>query len=642
MNRFYRLHTRLLAWPRGSKRVLMLGADIICLPLLLMAAYAIRLDQPLSVPRDWFLLPLAPVLTISALWMTGYYRAMVRYLGSSQVWAVMAGVSVASIGLAAAAFMLQAAATPRSIFVIYWLLGILYFGGSRFLARRYLHWAIGGHGRRVPVAVFGAGQAGIQAAMALQNGTEFLPVAFVDDNPQLHGSTIQGIRVVSREGLRTMAERQAVETVLLSMPSLGRARRMEIVRFLEGLHLKVKSVPGMSDIIHGRARLEDVRDVAVEDLLGRDPVPPDEKLLSGSARGKRVLVTGAGGSIGSELCRQLIELRPRKLVLFEMSEFGLYAIERELQPRCRELGIELFAVLGSVANRKLVRGTISRHDIQTVYHAAAYKHVPIVEENVQAGVENNVFGTLVVAEESERAGVERCVLISTDKAVRPTNVMGASKRLAEMALQALADRGSDTIFSMVRFGNVLGSSGSVVPVFREQIRNGGPVTVTHPEVIRYFMTIPEAAQLVIQAGTMAKGGEVFVLDMGEPVRIYDLACTMIHLMGFTLRDADNPEGDIEVVFSGLRPGEKLYEELLIGENSIGTPHPGIMLAREEFLEWNEFSRVLTMLRNLLLTQDDEGIRMLLSQYVNGYRLPLDEKLPARSATVAGGSPAAMH
>lgn len=641
MTRFYRLHTRLLAWPRTPKRVLMLGADALCLPLLLMIAYALRLDQPLGIPKDWFLLPLAPALTVSALWMTGYYRAMVRYLGSSQVWSVMGGVSVASVGLAAAAYMLQASATPRSIFIIYWLLGLLYFGGSRFLVRRYLHWAVGGHGRRIPVAIYGAGQAGIQAVMSLQNGREFLPVAFVDDNRRLQGTTIQGIRVLGRDGLRALARQGGVETVLLSMPSISRARRMEIVRFLEDLHLKVKSVPGLSDIIHGRARIEDVRDVAVEDLLGRDAVSPDEKLLCGSVRDKHVLVTGAGGSIGSELCRQIVELRPRSLVLFEISEFALYGIERELQPRCRELGIELFAELGSVVNRKLVRGVMSRRAIQTVYHAAAYKHVPIVEANVQAGVENNVFGTLTVAEESERAGVERCVLISTDKAVRPTNVMGASKRLSEMALQALAGRGSDTIFSMVRFGNVLGSSGSVVPVFREQIRNGGPLTVTHPEVIRYFMTIPEAAQLVVQAGTMAKGGEVFVLDMGEPVRIYDLACTMIHLMGFTLRDADNPDGDIEVVFTGLRPGEKLYEELLIGENSIGTPHPGIMLAREEYLEWNEFSRVLTMLRNLLLTQDDDGIRMLLSQYVSGYRSPVTDGAPGHTDAIAR-APAAVH
>lgn len=619
MNELHRLHVTLLGWPRFAKRLLMLVLDAAVLPCLMALAFVLRSDDGLiRLGHDLWLLAAAPTITVTALSALNYYRAVIRYMGAEQVWATLVGMMVSCSVLAGLAYMVPAEHTPRSVFIIYGLLGLLYLGGSRFMARRYLQWVIGGYGSRRPVAIYGAGSAGAQAAASLQSGHEFWPVAFIDDNSAMHGSSIQGIKVFGRGGLKKLVAKKQVDTVLLSMPSISRHRRLEVVHFLEQLHVKVKSIPGLSDIIHDRARIEEVRDVAIEDLLGRDAVPPNEALLHKSVTGKNILVSGAGGSIGSELCRQLIALEPTSLTLFELSEYSLYAIEREIGPICRQMGIELHVVLGSVLNKSLVQSALVKYRIDTVYHAAAYKHVPIVEANPLAGIENNVLGTLAMAEAAESAEVERFILISTDKAVRPTNVMGASKRLAEMVLQSIAARDSKTVFTMVRFGNVLGSSGSVVPVFREQIRQGGPVTVTHPDVIRYFMTIPEAAQLVIQAGSMASGGEVFVLDMGEPVRIFDLACTMIHLMGLSVKNDSHQDGDIEIQFSGLRPGEKLYEELLIGEDSVGTAHAGIMQAHEEFLPWQELSRVIDQLEQLVVNQDGEGVRSVLSQFVTGY------------------------
>lgn len=618
MNIFLRYQSKLLSLPRAAKQSLMIGIDLLAFPCAIILAFAIRLDTGLTLPLDSWLIFAAPIITVAVLYFSNFYQMVVRYLGSETVWSIVLGMTVATAVLAALAYMWPAKFVPRSVFIIYWLLGVLYLGGSRFLMRRYLYWVVGSFGSRIAVAIYGAGAAGAQAASALQNDGDFWPAVFVDDDKRLHGTTIQGIKVLGRDGLCKAVEDGTIDTVLLSMPSISRRTRLDIVHFLETLHVTVKSIPALPDIINGRAYIEDVRDVAIEDLLGRDSVPPNEKLLHASVKGKNVLVTGAGGSIGSELCRQLVLLKPERLILLELSEYALYALERELSPLCEEHGVELDAALGSVLNRKLIVSTLRKYQVQTVYHAAAYKHVPIVEHNIQSGVDNNVSGTLVMAEEAERAGVERFILISTDKAVRPTNVMGASKRMAELVLQSFADRGSNTIFSMVRFGNVLGSSGSVVPLFRQQIRAGGPVTVTHPEVTRYFMTIPEAAQLVIQAGSMANGGEVFVLDMGEPVRIFDLAVTMIHLMGLTVRDCDNLDGDIEVQFSGLRAGEKLYEELLIGEQSVGTDHPAIMRAHEELIPWGELSNIIGSMRELLHEGDDLGVRRLLSQCVAGY------------------------
>lgn len=632
---FRLLHKDLIGWPRLAKRLLMFALDATMLPLLMLAAFMIRLDSGFFLPADIWLLPAAAVVSIAILYFSGFYRMVIRFMGSEMAYSIFGSMLLASSLLAALAYMVPATQTPRSVFIIYALLAMLYLGGSRFLARRYLFWAVGKVSERKHVVIFGAGGAGVQAAASLMNAGIYHPLAFIDDDLARRGELLQGLPVLGRKDLLPLLKRRDVHAVLLAMPSAARHERMEVVRFLESLNttVKIKTVPALPDIITGKARIEELRDVGVEDLLGRDPVPPQQKLLDVTIRDKVVLVTGAGGSIGSELCRQILAQRPRRLVLLEVSEIGLYSIEQELRKQCAGCGIKMVSMLGSVTNRELVAAILTENKVQTVFHAAAYKHVPIVEHNVCAGVRNNVIGTQVMAEEAEKAAVERFILISTDKAVRPTNVMGASKRMAELVLQSMAARGSKTIFTMVRFGNVLGSSGSVVPLFREQIRQGGPVTVTHPEVIRYFMTIPEASQLVIQAGAMAQGGEVFVLDMGEPVRIYDLACTMIRLMGMSLRDADNPNGDIEVSFSGLRPGEKLYEELLIGTDSSGTEHPAILQAHEEMVPWSQLSSVLVNLSALLQSRDDQQIRLLLQRYVSGYnpseqQAEKDEALPS--------------
>ncbi len=524
------------------------------------------------------------------------------------------------ITLAAMSYMVPAE-VPRSIFVIYWLLGTMYLGASRFLARRFLFRVMAGYLNRERVAVFGAGEAGAQLVAALQSGRELNPVLVVDDDPGKQGSLLCGVPVVNRQGLQAKAKQGAISTVLLALPTLPRHRRMALVNWLEQLDIRVQTVPTFNDIASGRARLDEIQDVAIEDLLGRDTVPPRLDLLSRCISGKHVLVTGAGGSIGSELCRQIVKLAPARLVLLEQSEVALYDIERELRGLIELSGRDttLVPMLGSVVNRGHVQRLCRENRIDTLYHAAAYKHVPIVEANPAAGVRNNIIGTLAAAEGAEAAGVKHFILVSTDKAVRPTNVMGATKRFAEMVLQTMAARGSETVFSIVRFGNVLGSSGSVVPLFRDQIRQGGPVTVTHPEVVRYFMTIPEASQLVIQAGAMAKGGEVFVLDMGEPVRILDLAQTMIRLMGLSVRDESNPEGDIEIVFSGLRPGEKLFEELLIGDASVRTEHEMIMQAHEETLSDSDVVTAMEAFRAALDRGQSEPLKALLRSYVNGYQ-----------------------
>ena len=576
--------SRVLQCSRWQKRAIMMVADALVLPVLLWGAYALRFSTLQPVVQDTWLFVVAALTSVAMLYVCGFYRSILRYLGSEAAWSIVTGMSASVITLAAMSYMVPAE-VPRSIFVIYWLLGTMYLGASRFLARRFLFRVMAGYLNRERVAVFGAGEAGAQLVAALQSGRELNPVLVVDDDPGKQGSLLCGVPVVNRQGLQAKAKQGAVTTVLLALPTLPRHRRMALVNWLEQLDIRVQTVPTFNDIASGRARLDEIQDVAIEDLLGRDTVPPRLDLLSRCISGKHVLVTGAGGSIGSELCRQIVKLAPARLVLLEQSEVALYDIERELRGLIEQSGRDttLIPMLGSVVNRGHVQRLCRENRIDTLYHAAAYKHVPIVEDNPAAGVRNNIIGTLAAAEGAQAAGVKHFILVSTDKAVRPTNVMGATKRFAEMVLQTMAARGSETVFSMVRFGNVLGSSGSVVPLFRDQIRQGGPVTVTHPDVVRYFMTIPEASQLVIQAGAMAKGGEVFVLDMGEPVRILDLAQTMIRLMGLSVRDETNPEGDIDIVFSGLRPGEKLFEELLIGDASVRTEHEMIMQAHEETL-----------------------------------------------------------
>ncbi|HAR58948.1 MAG: polysaccharide biosynthesis protein [Gammaproteobacteria bacterium] len=598
----------------------MMITDALILPLLLWGAYALRFSTLQPVVHDTWLFPIAALTSVAMLYVCGFYRSILRYLGSEAAWSIVTGMAASVITLAAMSYMVPAE-VPRSIFVIYWLLGTMYLGASRFLARRFLFRVMAGYLNRERVAVFGAGEAGAQLVAALQSGRELNPVLVVDDDPGKQGSLLCGVPVVNRQGLQAKAKQGAISTVLLALPTLPRHRRMALVNWLEQLDIRVQTVPTFNDIASGRARLDEIQDVAIEDLLGRDTVPPRLDLLSRCISGKHVLVTGAGGSIGSELCRQIVKLAPARLVLLEQSEVALYDIERELRGLIELSGRDttLVPMLGSVVNRGHVQRLCRENRIDTLYHAAAYKHVPIVEANPAAGVRNNIIGTLAAAEGAEAAGVKHFILVSTDKAVRPTNVMGATKRFAEMVLQTMAARGSETVFSIVRFGNVLGSSGSVVPLFRDQIRQGGPVTVTHPEVVRYFMTIPEASQLVIQAGAMAKGGEVFVLDMGEPVRILDLAQTMIRLMGLSVRDESNPEGDIEIVFSGLRPGEKLFEELLIGDASVRTEHEMIMQAHEETLSDSDVVTAMEAFRAALDRGQSEPLKALLRSYVNGYQ-----------------------
>ena len=605
---------------RQRKALLMLGADALLLPLALWSAFALRLGETgLQVPHGAWIYLLAPLYAIPVFIRLGLYRAIIRYMDDRVVWVVSAGVSI-SVLLMIATAHLFGLWIPRSVFLIYWVIAALYVGGSRFLARGMIlgrHYAFE---TKTPVIIYGAGSAGTQVALSLRAGSEFSVVAFVDDDRDREHTVVAGIEVFSTEMLPKLLEKYEVRTVLFAMPTLSRTKRNAIMNNLENLHVRLLTVPVMADVVSGAVRVEDIRDVEIDDLLGRDIVPPDPGLLAANIRGKTVLVTGAGGSIGSELCRQILRQSPKRLVLFDVTEFSLYQIDQELQAEAGKMnkGVEVVPLLGSVLNRDRLEQVMRCFEVHTIYHAAAYKHVPLVEFNPIEGVRNNVWGTLNAAEAAIAAGVEKFVLISTDKAVRPTNVMGATKRLAELVLQGLASRTSNTCFVMVRFGNVLGSSGSVVPLFRCQIQTGGPITLTHPEITRYFMTIPEASQLVIQAGAMAKGGDVFVLDMGQPVKIMDLARRMVHLSGLEVLDDQHPNGDIEIRISGLRPGEKLYEELLIGENVTGTTHPLIMRAEEESTPWEVLRRRLDELDEACLSSDIPGIRHLLKDSIRGY------------------------
>jgi FlaA1/EpsC-like NDP-sugar epimerase len=510
------------------------------------------------------------------------------------------------------------------VFGSYAAIAILGVGGVRILARQFFTTFSGRDAE--PLAVYGAGDSGRQISAALASSPEYRPVAFIDDSLGLQGAVINGLKVYSPSQLPSLIRRYPDLGLLLALPSVARRRRQEILQSLAPYGLHVRSLPDMGDILTGEAQAGEIRELDVADLLGREAVTPNDGLFAACIRKRAVMVTGAGGSIGSELCRQILRSSPSRLVIFELSELALYQIERELRAVTEEdeLLTELVPILGNAQNRDRVRGAMRAYGIETVYHAAAYKHVPIVEENVAEGMFNNVLSTWVAAEAAIEAGVETFVLVSTDKAVNPTNAMGATKRAAEMVLQGLQQRSSTTRFAMVRFGNVLASSGSVVPLFQSQIRSGGPVTVTHPDVIRYFMTIPEAAQLVIQAGSMARGGDVFVLDMGQPVRIVDLARRMINLMGRSVRDAANPAGDIEIKFTGLRPAEKLYEELLIGNNVSGTEHPMIMRAVEHSLPWAQLEPLLKSMFEFARGGDTpaalKALRQIVVEYTPAHRV----------------------
>lgn len=585
----------LLALPRSVKRIISVVIDTVFLTLSLLLAFVLTQNGNVSQFQT-MVLAFAVTLPLTLLVFTklGLYRAVIRYMGQHALGAVLFGI-IASGVILALLFAGLGVQDKTNLVVVYALLALVSSGGIRLGARLVLQPSNNSHKTRV--LIYGAGSSGRQLAQALINGEQYHPVMFVDDDTTLQRSTILGIPVSGPENIASIIKQRSIGRILLAMPSASRSRRREVLDKLEELPIPVLSIPGMSDLVNGSMRIDELQDVKIEDLLGRDPVAPKKKLLHANIKGKVVMVTGAGGSIGSELCRQIVMCEPVTLVLFELSEYSLYAIERELKQTIANEGLDvnLVPVMGTVQRQSRLETVMRTFGVQTVYHAAAYKHVPLVEYNVVEGVRNNVFGTWYAAEAAIKAGVETFVLISTDKAVRPTNVMGASKRLAELVLQGLAQHQSKTRFCMVRFGNVLGSSGSVVPLFREQIRKGGPVTVTHKDIIRYFMTIPEASQLVIQAGAMGKGGDVFVLDMGEPVRIADLARRMIHLMGLEVRDAEHPNGDIEIQFSGLRPGEKLYEELLVGNNVRKTDHSRIMAADELCLTWPEMLHLLERL-----------------------------------------------
>ena len=609
---------------RMYKRLIMVVADLLALSLALWSGYALRLSEwwpERYLQEGWWLFLVIPLFGVYIFMRLGLYRAVVRFMGAQAIWAVVKGVSLLATLLSAIAFVFSVDPFPRSVPINFALAALVYVGGSRLLVRHYYHWALKYYVNKDAVIIYGAGGAGIQLATALSDGREFYPVGFIDDDRSLCGSIIKGLPVHSPHNIASLIAKSHIKHVLLAIPNASNKERREMLERLNNLNVHVKTIPSMPELLSGQASIEQLRGVKVEELLGRDSVPPMASLMAKCIVGKVVMITGAGGSIGSELCRQVLKQKPKAVILFEVSEYNLYQIEQELRAKINELGrgVDLYPLLGSVADRRRVQKIIQHFSVDTIYHAAAYKHVPIVEHNIVAGAVNNIMGTRVVAEEAAKLGVRHFILISTDKAVRPTNIMGATKRFAEMILQDLSNTNSNTTFSMVRFGNVLGSSGSVVPLFRKQIKEGGPITITHKDITRYFMTIPEAASLVIQAGSMAEGGDVFVLDMGEPVKIVELAKRMIQLSGLELKNSDNPEGDIEIKYTGLRPAEKLYEELLVGGNVVGTDHSKIMRANEAALSHADLQTYLADIDTACQQYDYKQLKEILSLAVSGYQ-----------------------
>ena len=644
-----KLRSLMLGLSRRNKRIVQVGADVVLIWIALALAFVVRLGfdaayKPIST--HLWLFATAPILTIPIFIRFGMYRAVMRFFGNDALIAIGKAVSLSALLLALVVYWYSnhKVVVPRSIVFNYWWLCVVMIGGLRLLMRQYFlgDWFMAS--QHVPftsrndglpkVAIYGAGAAGNQLVAALRLGRLMRPVAFIDDDETITKRTVAGLQVYKPKHIQQMIDATGAEEILLAVPSATRARRREILEYLEGYPLHVRSVPGFMDLASGRVKVDDIQEVDIADLLGRDSVPAQDDLLERCITGKTVMVTGAGGSIGSELCRQILMLKPARLLLFEHSEFNLYNILGELEQQIDRvsLNVELLPILGSVRYFDKMVDVMRTWNVDTVYHAAAYKHVPMVEHNSAEGVLNNVMGTLHTAQAALQVGVANFVLISTDKAVRPTNVMGSTKRLAEMVLQALSRelapvlfRGSSNVshvnktrFTMVRFGNVLGSSGSVIPLFHKQIKTGGPLTVTHPNITRYFMTIPEAAQLVIQAGSMGQGGDVFVLDMGAPVKIVELAERMINLSGLSVRSERNPQGDIAIEFTGLRPGEKLYEELLIGDNVVPTSHPMIMSAHEDFVPWDSLKDKLESLLEAVAHDDYLRVRQVLTDLVAGY------------------------
>jgi len=621
------MHLKVLAWPRLYKRLIVVAVDIALAFIATWLAFSLRLDvfhRPIGL--QWMVYVLTPLLAVPVFVKFGLYRAIFRYTGQAALVSTVKAIAVYGLALFAVLLWMQWPMVPRSVGVLQPLLFLILVGSSRAVARFWLAGlALAAGNKSGRLLIFGAGIAGVQTAVSIGMERQLKLVGFVDDDVHKVGRSINGVPVLASQDLPSLVTRHEVTDLLLAMPHATRERRKQIIASLSKLPVHVRTLPSMADLASGKVSVKDIHELDIDDLLGRTPVPPQEDLLERDLRGQVVLVTGAGGSIGGELTRNIVFQSPKQLVLLDHNEFGLYAIHQELEALCQShhLSVELVPLLGSVTNAEQMQAICNSCRPATIYHAAAYKHVPLVESNPGVGVINNVFGTLNVARAAQASGVKRLILVSTDKAVRPTNVMGATKRMAELVLQALAEESkhagnNTTCFSMVRFGNVLGSSGSVVPLFRQQLEAGGPLTVTHKEVTRYFMTISEAAQLVLQAGAMGQGGDVFVLDMGEPVKIMDLAQRMVQLSGLTVKDTAYPEGDIEIAVVGLRPGEKLYEELLIGDNPEPTEHPRIMKAHEDFFSWPKLSGHLQELKIAAQNDDAAAMKAIFQLLVQGY------------------------
>ncbi|PSV22649.1 nucleoside-diphosphate sugar epimerase [Photobacterium leiognathi subsp. mandapamensis] len=616
---------KILSLSRPKKRIISCLCDAIFIGVAYFLSFFVRLDNVDAIYSVEIWKGLIPLIfvTIFAFSQLGLYRAILRYLTFQALLVVSLGALISMLSFYGLRFYIDDL-VPRTVPVIFATFLALLAGGSRLIMRNYIANRNIAKSERQNTIIYGAGTTGRQLCFTLRNSKEYKPMAFVDRDDTLLNTNIMGLRVFHSENISSAIKKYNISKVLLALPSASRSERKEVLQHLEPLSVEVQTVPDVEDILSGKAKIDELRDVPIEDLLGRDPVEPDTELLTANILNKVVMVTGAGGSIGSELCRQIIKQKPIKLLLFEVSEYSLYSIEKELVETVKKegLNVEVYPLLGSVQRENRLQVVMEAFQVQTLYHAAAYKHVPMVEFNVIEGVRNNVFGTLYTAQAAIASGVETFVLISTDKAVRPTNVMGTTKRMAELALQALAEQRSSTRFCMVRFGNVLGSSGSVIPLFKRQIKEGGPVTVTDKDIIRYFMTIPEAAQLVIQAGAMGKGGDVFVLDMGEPVKIAELAGKLINLSGLEVKDDNNPNGDIEIQYTGLRPGEKLYEELLIGDNVAKTRHQRIMTADEIYLPWSKLEPLLQRLDTACHEFQHDVVRELLLEAPTGF-VPTD-------------------
>lgn len=623
------MKNNILNLPRWLKQLVAMLVDVVCVILATWLAYSLRLEEWHGfIPQQKFAYIAAVLLAIPVFIQFGVYKTVLRFAGAHSIALMGRAIAIYGVLYFTVIFMLASPYIYRSIGFVQPIILFILMALCRVVASVGFGFkSYGKNGRPVlgTLLIYGAGHSGMQIATALRQSGQYFLAGYIDDSPQYQGSIINGLMVYSPNEIARLIKTHGVSDILLAMPSISRARRNQILQDLREYQIHVRSLPDLIDLAQGRVTVLDIKELEPDDLLGRESVEPDAQLISKNISDKVVLVSGAGGSIGSELCRQILRVSPQKLLLLDHSEFNLYAIEAELINALQASGDDalgrIIPILGSVKDERRLEEIFSQWEIDTVYHAAAYKHVPLVECNQVEGLENNVIGTLNMANAAQKHGVDNFVLISTDKAVRPTNVMGATKRFAELILQALADANKEkgTCFSMVRFGNVLGSSGSVVPLFREQIRVGGPITLTHAEVTRYFMTIPEAAQLVIQAGAMAKGGEVFVLDMGEPVKIYDLARRMVELSGLSVQDDQNPHGDIEIVVTGLRPGEKLYEELLIGEDPVSTTHPRIMMAREEYFSLDDLMREIEFLKDSLSASKVQALIDQLKRLVHGYQ-----------------------